>query len=83
MLARPEQLSFLGPDSPPPALRMPATITRSIFVGDALRVYAELADGTEVAVKLVDERARTGLATGQQVIIGRHDGDARLFPVAA
>jgi spermidine/putrescine transport system ATP-binding protein len=81
MLARPEQLSFLGPDSVPPTLRLAATITRSIFVGDALRVYADLADGTEVAVKLVDERARTGLATGQQVSIGWYGDDARLFPM--
>lgn len=81
MLARPEQLSFLGPDSAPPTLRLAATITRSIFVGDALRVYADLADGTEVAVKLVDERARMGLATGQQVSIGWYGDDARLFPM--
>ena len=82
MLARPEQLSFLGPDSAEPDVRMAATVTRSIFVGDALRVYAELADGTEVAVKLVDEQARTGLAAGQKVSIGRYGNDARLFPAA-
>ncbi|AOB28763.1 MULTISPECIES: ABC transporter ATP-binding protein [Bordetella] len=83
LLARPEQLAFLGPDSAAPALAFDATVTRTIFVGDALRVYARLADASEVAIKLPDGPRQRAPHSGAQVRVGWFGQSPTLFAAAA
>ena len=87
MLARPEQLTFMPPTSAQTGsatgLTLRAKITRSIFVGDALRVYARLADGSEVAVKVSDEAGRDALPPDGEVIIAWKGRNPQMFSVAS
>jgi len=73
---RPERVEIDGADAPN---RLPATIDRSIFHGDAMRVVLRLPSGGELVAKVAYARSTLIAATGTDVHACFGVSDCRIF----
>lgn len=80
MLVRPEKL-HLGQHNPNDVgLELPLTVTRSIFIGDAIRVYGTLPAGQEISIKLTDTAEQRVPDNGTQITLRCAASSVRLYP---
>ena len=77
---RPEKL-YIQPTSHPYDNEAPARFLVRHYVGDFIRYYFELAGGTEVAVKALNDPSAPTLTEGQEVTLVWQTEDGFAFPV--
>jgi putative spermidine/putrescine transport system ATP-binding protein len=82
LLLRPEKLDLLAPDEPGPGNVIAGTLRDRLFLGDVVRLSVELADGTQLPVRVP---ARHGLMSrlppeGGAIRLGLHPEDVVLLP---
>ncbi|MFO1056617.1 MAG: ABC transporter ATP-binding protein [Dongiaceae bacterium] len=81
LLLRPEKLDLLLPDEPGPGNVIAGTLRERLFLGDVIRLTVDLADGTQLPVRVP---ARHGLtarlpADGAAIRLGLHPEDVILL----
>ncbi|MEM6934059.1 MAG: ABC transporter ATP-binding protein, partial [Pseudomonadota bacterium] len=77
LLLRPEQITVLNGEVGPDTNVFDATVTEIVFQGESFLMYADLADGTPVALRGSSHRDVTAHipAEGEQVRLGLHRDD--------
>ncbi|MBY8977064.1 ABC transporter ATP-binding protein [Rhodobacteraceae bacterium NNCM2] len=81
LLVRPEQITILTGEPDPDVNVFDATVTELVFQGDSFLMYADLAEGTSVALRGSSHRDVTSEipAIGKQVKLGLHRHDTVLI----
>lgn len=78
---RPEKL-FIEPHGPPCENRVAARFVTRQYVGDFIRYYFSLADGTEILVKILNDRAAPQFLEGERAGLMWLGKDGAAYPLS-